>query len=207
MKKLLIVGAGGHGKVVLDCSLEMGCYSQISFLEHDLNARSVGGHRLYFEQEISECFYKSFDEVIVAIGTNDTRLNKTVGYQKMQINLATLVHPRSVVSKSAKIGKGSVVLANATINPHAMIGIASIINTGALIEHDCMLGDGVHISPGSVLCGGVKIGEKTWVCAGCVVSNNVSIGHRSVIGAGAVVLEDIPADSLAYGVPARVRIT
>ena len=214
MKKLLIIGSGGQGKVVLDCALLMNKYSSISFLTNDLAAKEMIGHPVYFEQEVFSCskngnanfsFYSSFDEIIVAIGNNKVRLNKALELLKNDLQLATLIHPKAVVSKLSTIREGSVVFANAVVNPFSTIGIACIINTGAIIEHDCVIGDGVHISPNASIAGTVSVGKNSWVCIGSSVINNISIGENSTIGAGSVVLKNVPCNVLVAGVPAKIK--
>ena len=147
----------------------------------------------------------NFDELIVAIGDNATRLHKSKTFLQSGITLATLLHPSAVISRFAQIGPGTVVLANAVVNPFAAIGDACIVNTSSVVEHDCILCDGVHISPKAALGGRVVIGEKSWICIGSTVANNLNIGANTIIGAGAVVLQDVPNDVLAAGVPATIR--
>jgi sugar O-acyltransferase (sialic acid O-acetyltransferase NeuD family) len=140
----------------------------------------------------------------VAIGNNKARLKITLEYEAKGMKLATIIHPKAVVSDSAIIGGGTVVFANAVINPSAKIGKACIINTGAIVEHDCILENGVHISPNAAMGGTVCIGEKTWVCVGSSIANNIKIGGNSVIGAGSVVIKDVLNNVMVAGVPAKI---
>jgi sugar O-acyltransferase (sialic acid O-acetyltransferase NeuD family) len=214
MKKLLIFGIGGQGKVVLDCALAQGGYTEIAFMANDKQKNEIAGYPLYQEQEyltwqndgtVDLSFLRNYDEVIVAEGNNEVRLHKAKLFLDYGIKLATIIHPSAVVSKFAEIQAGTVVFANAVVNPFAKIGIACIINTGAIIEHECHLSDGVHISPGAGIAGTVSIGEKCWVGIGSTIINNLSIGANSIVGAGSVVLEDVPANVLAAGVPAKIK--
>ena len=201
MKRLLIVGSGGHGKVVLDCAKKQ--YNSITFMTNDIQSKSVNGYPIIFEQETSmEYILQNFDEVIVAIGNNNARLKISMDYITKGIKLATIIHEKAVVSENAIIGEGTVVFANAVINPFANIGKCCIINTGSIIEHDCVLEDGVHISPNAAMGGTVTIGEKTWVCLGSSIGNNIKIGSNSVIGAGSAVIKDVPNKVLVAGIPA-----
>jgi sugar O-acyltransferase (sialic acid O-acetyltransferase NeuD family) len=204
MKNLLIIGSGGHGKVVLDCVRDQ--YNSITFMTNDIHSTGISGYPLLYEQEVSvDYVLKNFDELIVAIGNNNARLKISMGYASRGMKLATIIHEKAVISKYAKIGDGTVVVANAVINPFATVGKYCIINTGAIIEHDCRLKDGVHISPNAAMGSNVVIGEKTWVCLGSSIANNIKIGDNSVIGAGSVIIKDVPDNVLAAGVPATIK--
>jgi len=204
MGRLLIVGTGGHGKVVLDCAKKY--YNSISFLTNDTHSKGINGYPILFEQETSiDYIIKNFDELIVAIGNNKARLNISINYKAKGIKLATIIHEKAIISENAIIGEGTVVLANAVINSFATIGKCCIINTGAIIEHDCTIQDGVHISPNAAMGGTVLIGENTWVCIGSSISNNIRIGENSVIGAGSVIIKDVPSKVLVAGIPAKIK--
>jgi sugar O-acyltransferase (sialic acid O-acetyltransferase NeuD family) len=204
MWRLLIIGTGGQGKVVLDCAKEY--YDSITFMTNDKHALGINNYPVIYEQDITvDTILKNYDELIVAIGNNNARLKIALAYELKGMKLATIIHPKAVVSETAVIGCGTVICANAVINPSATIGKACIINTGAIIEHDCILENGVHISPNAAMGGTVFIGEKTWVCVGSSIANNIKIGNNSIIGAGAVVIKDVPNNVLAVGVPATIR--
>jgi len=213
MGRLLIIGTGGQGKVVLDCALEAKAYTDIAFVTNDLSAKTIAGYPVYHEQEIATSsdnehalltFYKGYDEVLVAIGNNQARLAKSLQLIQAGVQLATIIHPKAVVSRFAQIGQGTVVFAQAVLNPFAVTGTACIINTGAIIEHDCRIGNGVHVSPAATLAGSVTVGDKSWICVGSSITNNISIGANTIIGAGAVVLNDVDSNVVAAGVPAKV---
>ena len=204
MRRLLIIGTGGHGKVVLDCAKKS--YDSITFLTNDIHTKSINGYPILFEQETSmDYLINNFDELIVAIGNNKARLNISMDFNARGMKLATIIHDKAIISEDALIGDGTVVLANAVINSSAVIGKCCIINTGAIIEHDCILKNGVHISPNAAMGGTVFIGEKTWVCVGSSIANNINIGENSVIGAGSVIIEDVPNKVLVVGVPAKIK--
>jgi sugar O-acyltransferase (sialic acid O-acetyltransferase NeuD family) len=204
VSRLLIVGTGGQGRVVLDCIKNK--YEQIVFLTNDLHSKAVDGYSLLYEQETTDGYIKNnFDEIVVAIGNNNARLNLSLKYETNGLKLATIIHPTAIISETAEIGAGTVVFANAVINSNAKIGKACIINTNTVIEHDCILGNGVHISPNAAMGGTVTIGEKTWICVGSSIANNIKIGNNCVIGAGSVVLKDVPNNVLVAGVPAKIK--
>ena len=204
MGRLLIIGTGGQGKVVLDCAENY--YDSITFMTNDKNSSGINGYPVIYEHEITlEKILQNYDEIIVAIGNNKARLKISLEYESKGMKLATIIHPQAVVSDSAVIGSGTVVFANAVINPSAKIGKACIINTGVIIEHDCILENGVHISPNAAMGGTVFVGENTWVCVGCSIANNIKIGNNSIIGAGAVIIKDVPNKVLVAGVPAKIK--
>jgi len=205
MKRLLVIGSGGQGKVVMDCAEHQ--YDSITFMTNDQNAKkNIGNYPVVFENEISfEDIRNNYDELIVAIGDNDVRLRLSLEYESKGLKLATIVHKSAVVSKYAQIGAGSVVFAGGVINPFAHIGKACIINTNAVVEHDCLIKDGVHISPNAAMGGNCYIGERTWICIGSSISDNIKIGDNSVVGAGSVVIDNIPENVLIAGVPAVIK--
>ena len=121
------------------------------------------------------------------------------------LEFATAIHPSAIISPSAKIGEGTVVMAGAVINADTVIGKHCIVNTGATVDHDCVIGDYCHIAPGANVSGGTHIGEGTWIGVGACVIQCLNIGKDCMIGAGSVVVKDIPDSVTAYGNPCRVK--
>ena len=197
MRKLAIIGASGHGKVVADIARKNG-YKEIVFLDDDESIHECGGYQV--KGKSSEAGTIDAD-IIVGIGNAGIR--KRIKKKKKKKKLATLIHPDAVIAEDVAIGAGTVVMAGAVINPGVRIGKGCIINTCSSVDHDCVVGDYVHISVGSHLCGTVSVGDGTWIGAGATVSNNVSICSDSMIGAGAVVVKDIDSAGTYMGVPAR----
>lgn len=175
-RSLLILGAGGHGKVVLDVAESMKCYETIHFLD---DGKEVGeevlGHKVV--GKISECHLhsKDYTDAIVALGSNEIRLELTKKLKDLGYHVPTLVHPTSVVSQYADIKEGTVIMPQSVINADAKIGKACIINTGAIVEHDCIVGDGSHIAYRAVLGGGAKVGCEVLVDIGAMVGRNIEI--------------------------------
>lgn len=193
MKKLVIIGASGHGKVIADIAIKNG-YKDIVFLDDDTSIKECAGFPVI--GTISQVSQIEGDK-IVAIGNAEIR-------ERIQskINSITLIHPNAVVSRNVEIGEGSVVMAGAVINSDVKIGRGCIINTCSSVDHDCIIGNYVHISVGSHIAGTCIINKKTWIGAGAVVSNNVSICAGCMIGAGAVVVKNIDVCGKYIGVPA-----
>ena len=198
LKKLVIIGASGHGKVIADIAVKNG-YRDIVFLDDDENVKECAG----FPVIGKTCEAKEMDgDKIVAIGNPKIRER----IQEEISGVITLIHPDAVISRRVEIGEGSVIMAGAVINTDAVIGKSCIINTCSSVDHDCVLGEYVHVSVGSHLSGTVNVGKGTWIGAGATVSNNVNICGNCMIGAGAVVIKDIDKPGTYIGVPARENV-
>lgn len=205
-KRLLILGAGGHGKVVMDLAEQIGIYEQISFLDDAHIGETILGKPVVGSIADFHKLKEEYSDAIVAIGNNEVRLRLTNELLSIGYHVPTFVHKKAFVSDYVHIDVGSIVLANAVVHTGARIGRGSIINTGAIVEHDNQIGDGVHLSPGAILGGTVRVGDCTWICIGATIKNNVCIATRCIIGAGAVVINDINEDGALYvGVPAKLK--
>ena len=194
MKHLIIIGAGGHGKVVADIARAVG-YRKITFLD-DSPRPGVSGAVSDFIKYVDSA------DFVVAIGSSAVR--QRLGQQICERGgrLATLVHPAAVISDSVKIGNGTVIMAGAVVNADAVIGDGVIVNTCASVDHDCSISDYVHVAVGAHVCGTTGIGAHTWIGAGATVINNVNICGYCMIGAGAVVVRDIEESGTYVGIPA-----
>lgn len=212
-KHFLVIGAGGHGRVVADLVRALG-HSVAGFVDDDPakidSAVDSTGSRvtmtlsaLLQHVQTNGELPAAADHVALAIGDNARRLELFT--QLRQHCAPALIHPSAVVSPTARVGDGSVVFALSAINPEARVGCAVIINTGAIVEHDCTVADGVHLSPGAVLCGTVSIGARSWIGAASVVIQDRSVGSDCIVGAGAVVVHDVPDGVVVFGNPARVQ--
>ena len=199
----LIVGAGGHGKVVADALLAAGM-KLLGFLDDDLtrmNQVVLGYPVLASSDKWTEL---NAEGLVIGVGNNHIRQQlqekiKAIAWP----NWIKVIHPRAVVAQTALVGVGTVVMAGAIINPDAVIGEHAIINTGATVDHDCTVGKYVHIAPGVHLAGEVSVGDSAFIGIGSVVLPGCRIGKNAVIGAGAVVINDVPDDVVAKGIPAR----
>ena len=197
VKRLVIIGASGHGKVIADIAVKNG-YEDIVFLDDDQNVKECAGFPVIGKTvEANEMD----GDKIVAIGNPEIRERILEGIS----GVITLIHPNAVISRRVEIGEGSVIMAGAVINTDAVIGKGCIINTGASVDHDCRIGDFAHVSVGAHVAGTCEIGKKTWIGAGATVSNNVNICGDCMIGAGTVVIKDIEKPGTYVGVPAREK--
>lgn len=201
-RTLVIIGAGGHGKVVADIAEQLGCYEEILFCDDSTVQKTVLNYPVVGDSQKALEYVEKAD-YIVAIGNGKIREKVMSNLKSQGGRIATLIHPRATVSRYAKIGCGTVVMAGAVLNPDSVIGEGCIINTGATVDHDCVIKDYVHTAVGSHLCGTVAVGSHTWIGAGAIVKNNVNICGDCMIGAGAVVVKDIKEAGTYIGVPAR----
>jgi sugar O-acyltransferase (sialic acid O-acetyltransferase NeuD family) len=204
--RLLILGAGGHGKVSADCAAEQGRWSGIEFyddrwpnLEACAHWPVAGTGEDLLRQPVEAC------DAFVAIGDAETRLAWIARIQKAGLPLATIIHPRAAVSVGAALAPGVLVVAGAVVNIGARLDEGVIVNTGATVDHDCVMEAGAHICPGVHLAGNVDVGRAAWIGIGASVRQGVKIGAGATIGAGAVVVADIPRGVTAIGVPAKPR--
>lgn len=202
MRRLALLGASGHGKVVAEAALAGG-WDQVEFFDDAWPQRQrngvwpVVGDSLGLMARLSE-----FQGVVVSIGDCTVRWNKHQALLAANAPIVSVVHPAAVVSRYATLGVGTVVMAGAVVNIDATVGDAGIINTGATIDHDCRLGAAVHVSPGVHLAGGVQVGLGAWLGIGVVVRQGLSIGEHAVIGAGAVVVRHVEERLTVIGNPA-----
>jgi len=194
MNRLVIIGAGGHGKVIADIALKNG-YTDICFVDDHANGKCIEFPIVGKCDSICELNDGKTDFVI-GIGNNATRKNIA---EKYDANWVTLIHPSAQIGINVSIGSGTVVMAGAVINPCTRIGEHCIINTSAVIDHDNVIEDYVHISPRAVLSGTVRIGKETWIGTGTSVINNVSICNEVVVGVGSVVIKDIKNKGTYFG--------
>ncbi|VXC24879.1 Acetyltransferase [Pseudomonas sp. 8BK] len=203
MKRLAILGASGHGKVVADVA-EL-CGWDVAFFDDAFPDAQYNG-AWAIEGGTDELLQQAdrFAGVIVAIGHNRTRLAKLRLLRDKGFPIETLVHPQACVSRHAVVESGCVVFAGAVVNAFARVGEGCILNTLCGVDHDAVLDAGVHVSPGACLAGGVRIGEATWIGIGASVRQLVNIGANVVVGAGAAVVGELPDNVTVVGIPARI---
>lgn len=200
MKRLVIIGASGHAKVVADIAKRNG-YESIVLLDDNKYVKLCGKYEVLGTTELIDTLN---DEFFVAIGNPKVRQDLFDKLRQAEKHIVTLIHPDAVIAEDVWIGEGTVVMAGAVINPCTTIGKGCIINTCSSVDHDNVISDFVHISVGSHLSGTVKVGKRTWIAVGATVNNNIEITSDCMIGAGAVVVKDIKHSGTYVGVPARL---
>lgn len=203
MSGLLILGAGGHGKVVAEIASLIGKWNEISFLDDNDELKIVSSYPVIGRIGDYRRYTEANRSFFVAIGNNKLRLKLINQLLEEDLDVPVLQHPFSYISAASKIDRGTVIMSGSVINTNVAVGKGCIINTSSSIDHDCILEDGVHISPGVHVGGTAMIGQYSWVCIGASVSNNISIGKNSIIASGAAVVQNVGENILAGGVPAR----
>ena len=204
-KKLAILGASGHGKVVADTASITGWHEVVFFDDAWPEVRVVGPWAVIGKTNKLLEIIDSFDGVVVAIGNNKIRIEKQHIFEQSKIQLVNIIHPSAVISSYSEIGLGSVIFAGAVVNAFTKIGCGCIINTSATIDHDCIIANDVHVSPGAHIGGTVHIGALTWIGIGASVKQGIHIGENVIVGAGAAVVNDIESDVTVIGVPAHQK--
>lgn len=199
--KLIIIGAGGHGKVVADIAIKTNKWQNIAFLDDESNKTNLGIMVIGKTNDVSK--YKDEADFFVAIGNNAARENIQEKLIANGVSIAILIHPYAIIGADVEIGIGTAVMAGVVINSSSKIGKGCIINTNSSIDHDNIIEDYVHISPGANLAGTVKVGRGSWLGIGSTISNNVSICSGCILGAGAVAVKDITEPGTYVGVPVR----
>ncbi|MEW8965299.1 acetyltransferase [Staphylococcus arlettae] len=204
MKKIILVGNGGHAKVVKDIILSNGEFEIAGYL--DSKVVKYYEKDGYFYDKVEHFYkYKNDYYFVIAIGNNEVREKIVASFDLDSKSFPSLIHSSAVVSDSAKVGNGTVVMPNVTINADSNIGLHTIINTGTIIEHDNTIKDYVHISPNAVLAGGVSVESKVHVAIGAKILPQILIGLNSVVGAGATVTKNVPKNCTVLGTPARPK--
>lgn len=201
---LILFGSGGHAKVVLEAIRAAMPDCNVVVLDDDpaatgrtlLGLPIVGGRNWLSSNPFR-------GSVVPAIGANAARAALIEWLAELDRPLATVVHPRAVLSPTAKLGAGAFLAPGAIVNAEARIGEAVIVNTGASVDHDCLIGAAAHIAPGAHLCGSVRVGARTLIGAGATVIPGVAIGADAIVGAGSVVIADLPDGARVAGCPAR----
>lgn len=207
--KVVIWGASGHGLVVGDILQLTGEYTIVGFLDSinlERKGESFSGGRILGGIELLDTLhYDGVTHIIFGIGDCLARLRladivKIKGYE-----LATAIHPNSIIAKDVTIGAGTVIAAGAVINPGVRIGENVIINTMSSVDHNSVILDGVHISPGVHVAGNVNVGRGTWVGIGSAIIDHICVGASSIIGAGSVIVNDVPDNVVVFGVPGKIH--
>lgn len=198
--KIVVLGAGGHAKVVISTVRAAG--QDVCAVFDDDRSRwgdSVLG--VPVEGGLADAPDSPAYAGIIAIGSNPARRQIAARFQHLCWH--TVVHPSAYVDSTVRLGQGTVVFAGAVVQPDAVIGSHVIINTGATVDHDCRLADYVHVAPGTHLAGAVQVGEGALLGIGSAVVPGRSIGRWALVGAGGVVIQDVPDHVTVVGIPAR----
>lgn len=209
VKPLILVGGGGHCKSVIDVIESIQDYKIFGILDSsDKVNQSILGYNIIGTDNDIPGLIKKHYHFLITLGQIKTPVNRIRIFHEILRNggnLATIISNRAIVSRSAKIGRGSIIMHNAIVNAAAIIGNNTIINTAATIEHDCVVGDHCHISTHAVLNGNVIVGRECFIGSNSTVLHGIKIDDQSIIGAGALVNKHINAGKMIIGNPGREK--
>ena len=204
-RPLILIGAGGHARVVLSTLLMQG-RRVLGFVSPDkkgtelLGIPQLGGDEAVLTYDPSEVLLVNG----VGSAASISKRLKTYEYFRTEgYSFESVIHPSSIIAPEGELSDGVQIMAGAIVQTGCVIEEDSIINTGSRIDHDCVVGAHAHVAPGAVLSGSVHVGLRAHIGAGAVVIQNLKIGNDAIVGAGAVVLADVPPASTVVGVPAR----
>lgn len=204
---VLVIGAGGHAKVLLDTLLIQNV-NVVGIVDAD--AEKIGAQILGISVLGDDSYIKSYSpsEIVLVnglgyVGTLDLRKQVYMRFKEQGYAFQTVIHPSAVISASAVLEEGVQVMAGAVIQPECKIGRNSIVNTRAALDHDCRIGWHVHIAPGVTLSGSVSVGDGAHIGVGATIIQGRNIGSGALVGAGAVVVNNIADHRKVVGIPAR----
>lgn len=207
MKKIIVIGGGGHAKVVISILKKLGNYKVAGYTDIDNKGNILGVQYLGNDETLEGLFLnKNIKNAAIGIGqikNVESRKEAIENLTKIGFEFPVIISPNAVVNEDVKIGQGTVVMDGVIINSSSIIGDFSIINTKSSIDHDCKIGDYVHIAPGVTISGGVTIGRNSLIGTGATIIQYKGIGENIIIGAGSVVVNDLIESGTYAGIPAR----
>ena len=205
--KIAIIGAGGHGRVVLDILRNNHQFDVVGFIDSNSLLHGTYIDEIPVIGDMAELEFfpsRGIGGAIVAIGDNDTRCRFARIVSSYGISLINAIHPSASIARTAIVGKNVVIAQGANICAHVKLEDSVICNTGCIVDHESLISEGTHICPGTKLAGHVLVHEKAFIGIGSTVIQNITIGKYATIGAGAVVLNDVHPETTVVGVPARL---
>jgi len=211
-KSCVVVGAGGHARVILDCLISAGDYEVCCLLDLDSSrwGQTLQGVTIRGGDELLSILAREgvvfFALGVGSVGDNRPRQRLFELALRSGLQPAVVKHSSAVCSPWARMGGGCQLLPGSIVNAGAELGSNVILNSGAIVEHDCWVGDHTHVATGARLCGTVRLGSSVHVGAGATVKQGIMVGDGAVIGAGAVVVRDVASGTTVVGVPAEPRV-
>ncbi len=199
--KLIIVGAGGHAKSVID-SLDTDQYEIAGFLDQNKTGDFLG--RPIFGKNIQDIDRYEDYQYFICIGSNSARKMWFEKLREYGLETINIIDKTAIISPSAKIGRGNFIGKYAIINADSIIGDNNVINTKALVEHECVVGDHTHLSTNSAINGNVVVEDEVFFGSCAVCNGQRRIGRGAIVGSGSVIIRDVEADTTVVGVPARI---
>jgi UDP-perosamine 4-acetyltransferase len=203
-EKLIIIGAGGHTRVVIDIAELLG-YEIKGII--DINYQNQNEKILTYPVIGNINILGKYDprevNIFISIGDSKVRYNYYNKVKEIGFNIPTLIHPTAIISKHVIIGEGSLINAGVIINSKVKIGCNTIINTGSIIDHETIINDNVHVAPGCKIAGRVYIDDFSFIGIGTCIVDKIKIGKSVIVGAGTVVINDIDSGDIVAGIPGK----
>jgi UDP-N-acetylbacillosamine N-acetyltransferase len=203
-KRLLIIGSGGHGRVIADDAELIGHYNEIPFLDDSYGDNNKSGKWFVIGDSNDWQEHITDSDFIIAFSNNINRSLMLDILFNAGVSVVNIIHPRAVISKNTTLGQDITIFANAAINVGAKLDDGCIINTDAAIDHDCFIGKCAHISSDVRLARNVSVGENAWLCIGAFVIEGIKLAKNIQVATGAVVIKADQANSLYMGIPPKV---
>jgi len=207
MDKIVVLGGGGHAKVVLSILRKMKTWNILGYTDESDRGVLLEATWLGNDQALPHIIRENHPcNAVVGVGSlgpAGRRMRLWELLRSMQFELPAILSPQAIVNSDVSLGKGTVVFDGSVVNTGTTIGECAIINSNSTVEHDCDIGDFVHVAPGATVSGGVKIGRNTMIGAGAVVIQGLTVAENCLIGAGATVVDDCLAPGTYLGTPAR----
>lgn len=210
--RLLLVGAGGHGKVVLETLKQRYAVDELGVVDpqYAIGDTLLGVRVVGCDDDLPALFTQGWKKAALGIGfisSNEARRRLTRILIDIGFELPAVVDASVLIGEDVELGPGAFINKRVTLQTGTKVGRMCILNTGCVVEHDCRIADFSHISSGAVLLGGVSVGEESLVGAGSSVRQGITIGSRVIVGVGSAVVSDLPDGCVAYGNPCKVRRT
>lgn len=202
----IILGCGGHGRVVLDILVQAGRYAPVGFVDsnRELTGRRIDGLPVLGHPDDLPDLRETLgvDCAIVAVGDNGARRQLSDRLENLGFELVNAIHPSANLARNVNVGRNVVVAAGALVGAHCQIGDSVILNTGCIVDHESLIGTATHVCPGARIAGRVIVESGAFVGIGATIIQSLRIGYEAVVGAGAVVIRNVAPMSTVVGVPA-----
>ena len=206
--RCVIVGGGGHAKVIIETLRADGSYAPFAITDKDPNRKSLCDVPIVGDDSVLGNLVRiGVVHFILGLGSVGRNTNRERAFKSCcdhGFNPINAVHPSAIVSESVNVGRGTAIMSGVIVNADTRIGDNCVVNSGSIIEHDCIVSDHSYISPAARLSGGVNVGRQAFIGIGATIKEGIEIGDSAIVGAGAVVLHDVPPSSVAVGVPAEI---
>jgi len=204
--KIIIIGGGGHAKVIINTLKKINKYDIMGYVSDENTGKILGINYIGNDDCLTELYNNKIKTAALGIGQvmlSSKRLDVVISLKKIGFYLPSLVSPDAIINSDVYIGEGTQILDGVIINSGTQIGNFSIINTNATIEHDCIVGDYCHIATRATLSGGVEVGDFSMIGSNAVIVQYKKISANTLIGSGGVVIKDIIEPGIYVGNPAR----